>query len=357
MLNQGAALSPERTRHALEVIGRNAALQTQLIEDILDVTRIIAGKLAVERQPVLLPPLLDTVVSTVLPAANAKQIQLSREVPENLAAVEADPKRLHQVLANILSNAIKFTPEGGRVHVTCGVDTEWVLIEVRDSGIGIAADFLPFVFDRFSQADSRFARTHGGLGLGLAIAHHLIEQHGGDIRACSDGPGCGTTVSIRLPVGASARSGTAVSRFASAGTLQGLTHLQMDGVKVLVVDDDEDSRKFLVALFDQCGADVRQCDSAASTLDLLASTSVDLIVADLGMPHVDGYQLIQQVRQMGDAHCRIPAVAVSAYARPEDRERAFAAGYNGYSSKPLETPVLLLTIDGVLKASAARADS
>jgi CheY-like chemotaxis protein len=130
----------------------------------------------------------------------------------------------------------------------------------------------------------------------------------------------------------------------------------MDGVKVLVVDDDEDSREFLVALFDQCGADVRQCDSAASTLELLASASVDLIVADLGMPRVDGYQLIRQVRQMGDAHCRTPAIAVSAYTRPEDRERAFAAGYNGYSPKPLETPILLLTIDGVLKASAARAD-
>jgi len=353
ILEQGPALSQDRVRHAVEVIGRNAALQSQLIEDILDVTRIVAGKLAIERQPLLLPPLLDAVVSAVSPAANAKRIQLSREVPENLAAIEGDPKRLHQVLANILANAIKFTPEGGHVHVTCGVDAASILIEVRDSGIGIAADFLPFVFDRFRQADSRSARTHGGLGLGLAVARHLIDQHGGEIRASSDGPGCGTTISLRLPVAARAGSGPAASRIASAGTMEALMPPRMDGVKVLVVDDDKDSREFLVALFDQHGADVRQCGSAASTLDLLASTAVDLIVADLGMPHVDGYQLIQQVRQMG---CRTPAIAVSAYTRPEDRARALAAGYNGYAPKPLETTVLLLAVDGVLKASAARAD-
>jgi len=352
VLELGSAIPPERTRHAIEVIGRNAALQSQLIEDILDVTRIVAGKLPIDPRPLLLPPLLDAVVNAVLPAANAKRIQLSRAVAEDLPAIEADPKRLHQVFANILSNAIKFTPEGGQVHVTCREDSAAILIEVRDSGIGIAADFLPFVFDRFRQADSRPARTHGGLGLGLAVARHLIEQHGGEIRASSDGPGRGTTVSIRLPVGVSA--GATASQTAPTIPLEGLTHFRMDGVKVLAVDNDEDSREFLVALFEQYGADVLQCDSAASALELLASTSVDLIVADIGMPHVDGYQLMQQVRGMSNGHGRTPAIAVSAYTRPEDRARALAAGYDGYSPKPLETPALLLTIDGVLKASAVR---
>jgi len=199
ILQQGM-LSPERVNHAIDVIGRNAKLQTQLTADILDVTRIAAGKLEVERRPLLVPELIDSAVASVIPAAEAKRITLLRRMPRRPPYVQGDYKRLHQVLCNILSNAIKFTPEDGVVGICCDVDANWLTILVRDSGAGIEADFLPFVFERFRQADGPSARSLGGLGLGLAIARHLVELHGGQIGAQSDGPGLGSTFSVRLPL-------------------------------------------------------------------------------------------------------------------------------------------------------------
>jgi signal transduction histidine kinase len=200
MLQQGTVLSPERVNHAIDVIARNAKLQTQLIADILDATRIAAGKLEIERRPLLVPRLVDSVITSVIPAAQAKRITLLRRMPQRPPRTQGDHKRLHQVLGNIISNAIKFTPEHGVVRISCDVDASSLTILVRDSGAGIAADFLPFVFERFRQADSPSARRHGGLGLGLAIARHLVELHGGQIRAQSDGPGRGSTFSVRLPL-------------------------------------------------------------------------------------------------------------------------------------------------------------
>jgi signal transduction histidine kinase len=197
---QDRTLSPERVSHAIDVIGRNANLQTQLIADILDVTRIAAGKLDIERRPLLVPRLVDSVITSVIPAAQAKRITLLRRMPQRAPRTQGDHKRLHQVLGNIMSNAIKFTPEHGVVRISCDVDASSLTILVRDSGAGIAADFLPFVFERFRQADSPSARRHEGLGLGLAIARHLVELHGGQIRAQSDGPGRGSTFSVRLPL-------------------------------------------------------------------------------------------------------------------------------------------------------------
>jgi len=194
------ALSPERASHAIDVIGRNAKLQSQLIADILDVSRIAAGKLDIERRPLLVPPLVDSVITSVIPAAKAKRITLLRRMPERPPRTRGDHKRLQQVLGNIVSNAIKFTPEDGVVGISCDVDANSLTILVRDSGVGIAADFLPFVFERFRQAESPSARKLGGLGLGLAIARHLVELHGGQIRAQSDGPGCGSTFSVQLPL-------------------------------------------------------------------------------------------------------------------------------------------------------------
>jgi len=197
---QQEALSPERASHAIDVIGRNAKLQSQLIADILDVSRIAAGKLDIERRPLLVPPLVDSVITSVIPAAKAKRITLLRRMPERPPRTRGDHKRLQQVLGNIVSNAIKFTPEDGVVGISCDVDANSLTILVRDSGVGIAADFLPFVFERFRQAESPSARKLGGLGLGLAIARHLVELHGGQIRAQSDGPGCGSTFSVQLPL-------------------------------------------------------------------------------------------------------------------------------------------------------------
>ena len=336
---QDGRLPPEKVRHAIDVIGRNARLQAQLIEDILDVSRIITGKLEVERWPLLVPQLVDNVLNTALPAAEAKQIRLSRDVPADVPPITGDVKRLQQVLGNIVDNAIKFTPERGQVDVGCHVERDALVIRIRDSGVGIAADFLPFVFDRFRQADSRLTRLHGGLGLGLAIARHLIDMHGGTIRAHSDGPGRGATFEIALPVKPMARPVDPPSITGSP--------LRLDGLTALVVDDHLDSRELLAEILRTCGADVVQCASAASTLLALETTPVDLIVADLGMPDVDGYEMIRRVRRMRERHA-VPAIAVSAYSRAEDRDAAYAAGYDGYCPKPLEAREFLQVVAGVL---------
>jgi PAS domain S-box-containing protein len=338
---QTDALSPDRMRRAVDVIGRNARLQAQLIEDILDVSRIITGKLEIERVPVRIDQLLDTAISGVLPAAKAKRIQVSRDICTDLPPIDGDPKRLQQVLGNVLSNAIKFTPEGGAVDVRCLTTGDGVLIEVRDSGAGIAAEFLPYVFDRFRQADCRATRQHGGLGLGLALARYLVEQHKGEIRAESAGLDRGTTLEIRLPR-ASARS---VLAWPAPAPDEPKVDLRLDGAVVLVVDDQADSREVLAALFNRCGAEVLQCASADQALHELAESCVQLLVADIAMPDVDGYELIARVRR---AHDGVPAVAVSACARPQDRKRALAAGYNGYCSKPIETDAFLHTVRDVM---------
>jgi PAS domain S-box-containing protein len=342
---QSDGLPPERIRPAIDVISRNARLQAQLIEDILDVSRIIRGKLDIERRRVYLAPVIDTVLSGLIPSAAARQIQVTREVPDDLPPVDGDPKRLQQILGNIVSNAIKFTPDGGHVSVRCAADAGTMEIQVRDSGVGITPDLLPFVFDRFRQGDSRSTRRHGGLGLGLAIARHLVEQHDGTIRAESEGRGRGTTFRITLP--------TSPHGAADEELLRGVApaDLELAGVTVLVVDDQPDARELLEALFDRCDANVLSCASAAEALETIRSTPIDLMVADIAMPHVDGYELIARVRRLGGARGAVPAVAVSAYARLEDRTRALAAGYNAYCSKPIDAPELIRVIGDVLAES------
>jgi PAS domain S-box-containing protein len=342
---QSSSLPPDRTRQAIDVIGRNARLQAQLIEDILDVSRIIAGRLDIDRLPLRLPQLIETAIGGVLPAANEKRIRVLKNIPGELPQIEGDPARLQQVFGNILSNAVKFTPDGGEIRITCGFDRDAVTIDVADSGVGIVPDFLPFVFQRFRQADSRSTRKHDGLGIGLAIARHLLEQHSGEIRALSDGPGRGTTMCIRLPIARGLAPGAA-SRAGSDSRADG-TALRLDGSTVLVVDDQADSRGMLAALLETCGAEVLQCDSAVSALERLGMERINLLVADIAMPGVDGYALIEQVRL---THGGLPAIAVSAYARAEDRSRALASGYNGYCAKPVDAPELLQTIRRVMSA-------
>jgi PAS domain S-box-containing protein len=322
-------LPPERMRQAIEVIGRNARLQAQLVEDLLDVSRIVSGKLEIERQPVPVGQVIDNVVNGLLPAADARGITLTTDVTV-CPHIVGDAKRLEQVLANVLSNAIKFTPEGGRVELRCAFADGMIEIVVRDTGVGIAPEFLPFIFDRFRQADSRSTRTHGGLGLGLAIARHLLQLHDGEIRAHSDGVGRGTTVTIRMPVGPGVAAAPAgpPPRVAEAGE-----RLRMDGATVVVVDDQADSREVLGVLLEESGARVILCEDAAAALEALDDPGVDLLVADLAMPHVDGYELIRRVRQKGSA---VPAVAVSAFARIEDRTRARSTGFNAYCAKPID---------------------
>jgi PAS domain S-box-containing protein len=335
---QAGALAPERVRQAVDVIGRNAKLQAQLIEDILDISRIISGKLEIDRLPVVLTQLVDTVVGGALPAAQRKGIELVKVVPADLPLMEGDPKRLHQVLANLLSNAITFTPEGGRIEVRCSVQSEAIEISVKDSGVGIPREFLPYVFDRFRQADSRLTRKHGGLGLGLAIARHLVEQHRGTIRAQSDGIGRGTTMTVSLPIAPVPKTGVAIGQKAGG---EADVHLRLNGSTVVIVDDQPDSRELLSALFEHWGGRVVLCESAAEALNALNRPPVHLLVADIAMPDIDGYELIRRVRTRSAG---VPAIAVSAHARPQDRSRALASGYNGYCAKPIDASQLLQTV-------------
>ena len=323
-------LSLARVRHALDVVKRNAKLQAQLIEDILDVSRIITGKLEIETQLLDIGTLVESTLTGLLPTASLKAIDVTRDIPEDLPAIEGDPKRLQQVLGNVIANAIKFTPERGTVHVQCDISDDRVVIDVRDSGVGIPPELMPHIFDRFRQGDSRSTRRHGGLGLGLAIARHLIELHGGDIFAHSEGAGRGTTFRIRFPTAAGAPP---IERILP---IAGDAAVDLSGFNVLVVDDLEDSRELLVRVLHHWGAKVLQCPSAHTALAALAGTRFDLLVADIGMPDLDGYDLIERVRRLDDCHGRMPAIAVTAYARREDRERAFAAGFNGYCPKPLD---------------------
>jgi PAS domain S-box-containing protein len=335
-------LPADRARQAIDIIGRNAKAQAQLIEDILDISRIITGKLEIESQIISVPHLLDGVVGVALPAARAKQITITKQVPDGLPVIDGDPKRLHQVLSSVVSNAIQFTPDRGDVEIRVAAAADDAIeITVRDSGAGIPADFLPHVFDRFRQADSRATRRHGGLGLGLAIARHVLEQHKGEICAHSDGPGRGTTMTIRLPARPQAQGAAVVPSVSTHGGLA----LRLDGAKVVVVDDQRDSCELLAALFEQCGAHVIQCANAPAALSTLLSSSVQLLVADIAMPDVDGYDLIRQVRQIDG---RIPAIAVTAYAYPQDRLKALAAGFTAYCSKPIDATHFLRVVRNVM---------
>lgn len=339
---QSGELPPHRATQAVDVIGRNARLQGQLIEDILDVSRIITGKLELERGPVSVVQLLETAVSGATPSADAKRIRLALNVAPELPSIEGDARRLHQVLNNVLSNAVKFTPERGSITLTCRANGTWLHIDVQDSGVGIAAEFLPFVFDRFRQADSSTTRTHGGLGLGLAIARHLIELHGGEISAHSGGENKGTTISIRLPVN------PATADHMPRDTASLVTDLRLDGVAVLVVDDQADSRDMLATLLEQRGARVMQSDSAESAVQTLQRQPVDLLIADIAMPDVDGYELMRRLRAAGNV---TPAIAVTAFARSDDRRRALHCGYTGYLSKPIEGTQLAAMVRALVTAT------
>ncbi|MGD9902068.1 MAG: ATP-binding protein [Vicinamibacterales bacterium] len=336
-------LDPQRVAQAVEVIGRNARLQAKLIEDILDVSRIITGKLQIERETVDVPHLIETAAATLEPTARARDVTLCVAAPP-ACAVLGDARRLHQVLANVLANAVTFTPEGGRVTLDTRLDGDALVVEVHDTGAGIDPDFLPFVFDRFRQADSRSTRRHGGLGLGLAIARSLVEQHGGQIGAASEGPGCGATITLRLPTRTSPAPAGAADAWrepAASPTLHGRT--------VLVVDDHRDSRDVIAAYLEPTGAAIVQCESATAALALAAGRAFDLVIADLAMPDVDGFELVTQLRaQRPD----LRAIAVSAFARLEDRHKALVAGYSAYCAKPVDRARFLDTVRTVLRPDA-----
>jgi PAS domain S-box-containing protein len=342
------ALHGDAVRRAIEAIDRNASMQVHLINDVLDVSRIVSGKLRLEAGPTDVGGCMQAALLAVRPALEAKQIEVEEDIRSGL--VLGDPERLQQVFWNLLSNAAKFTGQGGRVTACVREDGDQVHAEVRDSGVGIAPDFLPHVFERFRQADGSTTRAHGGLGLGLAIARHLVELHGGRVWAESDGPGQGAAFHVVLPARQIAQ-GAATDDPASGG-LQPVPCLA--GMQVLVVDDEQDARDLLQAMLVSYGAEVRVAESAARGLELVESWRPTVLLTDIGMPGTDGYQLLRDVRALGaDRGGATPALAVTAYGRGDDRERTSKAGFAGHLTKPVSPVVVASLVEQIGRGDAS----
>ena len=340
---RGRAVDAATLSHALDVIDRNATAQAVLIEDMLDMARIVSGKLRLDIGTV--DPVASTLaaVDVVAPAAAAKGISLRTSIKPGLPSIRGDAARMQQIIWNVLANAVKFTPTGGVVHVRADQQDASIVITVEDTGEGMAADFLPFIFDRFRQAKSSLSRTQGGLGLGLALVRQLVEMQGGKVSASSAGLGLGSVFRIAFPA--------AISLTPEAEANPEVPPLpDLTGIRVLVVDDDADARDLTATALGACGADVYVVASSDQALArLLEGThpAPHLLIADLGMPGRNGFELIELVRKLDGDVARIPAVAVSGYARDQDRERARDAGFNQHLSKPI-TPAAL--VEAVLLA-------
>jgi signal transduction histidine kinase len=345
MLRQG--LSEERRARAIDTIERNARAQVQLIEELLDVSRIVSGKLRLNVQHVDPSLVVENALETVRLAAEAKGVRIHSVLDPLAGPISGDPDRLQQVLWNIVSNAVKFTPKGGRVEVLLErVDSD-IELTITDTGQGIAPAFLPFVFDRFRQAEGSTTRSHGGLGLGLSIAKSIVELHGGSVRASSGGEGHGASFVIRLPRSIVVRQETPSRPFGSAGAQPpiGACPPSLDGLRIVIVDDEPDALQLLSTILEGCGASVRAAGNAAGALELVRAFRPEVLVSDIGMPREDGYTLIQKVRALppeegGQTH----AIALTAYARTSDRTRALTAGFHSHVPKPVEPNELFAVI-------------
>ena len=346
---RGASVDQTDLAEGMEAIERNARVQAQLVEDLLDVSRIIAGKLRLDVQHVELAGVVDAAVAAVTPAAQAKNVRLQKVLDPRAVAVWGDPSRLQQVVWNLLSNAIKFTPKTGRVQVSVARVNSHVELTVTDSGMGIKPEFLPHVFDRFRQADSSTTRKFGGLGLGLAIVRHLVELHGGTVEARSDGEGKGASFVVRLPTKAMDQSTAAgPAQPARAGLGDCPDSPSLKGLRVLSIDDEPDARHLVKRILEQCEAVVTTAASVADAVAILSAKRFDVIVSDIGMPEQDGFDLIRQVRAMpADAGGKTPAVALTALARVEDRRRAMLAGFQIHVPKPVDPSELLAVVASV----------
>jgi PAS domain S-box-containing protein len=351
MLRAGS-LDPNSMRRGLEVIERNVRVQTQLIGDLLDVSRIITGKLRLEARPLDLRPVMEAGVDAVKPSAEAKGVRLGLDVPPDLPQITGDPDRLQQVVWNLVTNAVKFTPEGGQVDVEVRRDATGVHLTVRDTGVGIPPDFLPHVFERFRQADSTSTRAHGGLGLGLSIVRHLVELHGGTVHAASEGEGKGAVFTVKLPLALPMEPPAEEARGSGASPDQSRATapvargpegeaIRLDGVRVLVLDDEADVRDLLTHTLSRCGAEVSTYPSVEDALRGLQAEPPDVLVSDIGMPGEDGYAFIRRVRALDPARGgQVPAVALTAYAQGEDGQRVLTAGYQVHLPKPVHPPEL-----------------
>jgi CheY-like chemotaxis protein len=343
-------LDRDLAEQAIDTIWRNAKSQAQIIDDILDVSRIITGNLYIDLHPIEVAPVVRNAINVVRPTADAKGIRIEAQIDNTPAMISGDANRLQQVIWNLLSNAVKFTDSGGQVWVKLEQKGATVQISFTDTGQGISRDFLPFVFDRFRQADSTTTRQHGGLGLGLAIARHLVEIHGGTIKAESRGESQGATFTITLPlVDYTTKSGEfaiASDKVLSLGTPW------LSGVNVLLVDDDSDTLRLMETALTRRHANVTAVSSAGEAIQAIRKKRPDVLVSDIAMPDEDGYGLIEKVRSLENGEAPdIPAVAITAYAKDEDRMRALSSGFQIYLAKPVEPTELVSVV-----ARAARRD-
>ena len=343
---------PEDHDRGLETIERNVRIQTQIVNDLLDMSRIISGKIHLEVQPLYLHDVVGHAIDSVLQTAAAKNIRILPLLDSRIGLVRGDPNRLQQVLWNLLSNAIKFTPGGGRVQVVLERVNSHVEISVEDNGIGIRDEFLPYVFDRFRQADAGNSRKFGGLGLGLSIVKSLVELHGGSVRVKSPGENLGSTFIVALPISHVRHEGKEAPRVTTPDSLDQAELPRLDKIRVLVVDDEQDGRALVARILDGQGANPVCASSAAEALELLSREHFDLLLSDIGMPDINGFELISRVRQMDKSRQRpLPAIALTAYARTEDRQRSLLAGFHMHLSKPTEARELIASIAGLLHLS------
>ena len=339
-------------RPGLDAIERNARAQAQIINDLLDMNRIVAGKFHLDVQSVRLQEVIHAAVEAVRPSADAKRLRIRTMLDSAVGYTRGDPNRLQQVMWNLLTNAVKFTPAGGFIQIVLQRVESQVEITVQDNGAGIPADFLPHVFDRFRQADASASRRHGGLGLGLSIVKNLVELHGGSVRVLSAGEGQGSTFIVSLPVVAvDPGHNLPLSRRAedTERDTEALELPRLENLRILVVDDEPDGRALLARILHERGAVPVCTGSAQVALESLQNHTFDLLLSDIGMPEMDGYALIRRVRSLSTPMKGIPAIAVTAYARPEDRQRSLLAGYQMHISKPVETPELIAAIASLLK--------
>jgi PAS domain S-box-containing protein len=345
------------TQQGLEVIERNTRLQAQLIEDLLDMSRITSGKMQLDVQTVMPSSFIQAAIDTVQPAADAKGIRLVKILDHSAGPISGDPARLQQVMWNLLSNAIKFTPKDGRVHVVLERVNSHIEISVADTGIGISPDFLPYVFDRFQQADASITRRHGGLGLGLSIVKHLVELHGGSVYVHSPGENHGATFIVHFPLAVVKTPAPGAERVHPRALPAPLTHFELpnlDHIRALVIDDEPDARELIRRVLTDCGATVWVAANAREALEIIEKEPLDVLISDIGMPEIDGYEFLRQARQlMQKLDRRIPAIALTAFARSEDRMKALQAGFRVHVSKPVEPVELAATVASVTDRSFA----